>query len=93
MTAWFSAQAVNCEVRYTGRSFPKDHVQICEEDWSDIPREKWVHRFINTLDTTPINWYLQAELHLITADWAGMTQKFVSTFLFENQYPTVDQAL
>jgi hypothetical protein len=52
-----------------------------------------VHKFINTLDTTPINWYLQAELHLIIVDWEGMTQNFVTTFLFEIQYPTVDQEL
>jgi hypothetical protein len=62
MTAWFSAQEESCEVRYTGRSCPKDHVRSCEEAWSDIPRDQWVHIFINTLDTTPINWYLQAEL-------------------------------
>jgi hypothetical protein len=37
MTTRFSAQAVSCEVRYTGRSFPKDHVRSCEEAWSDIP--------------------------------------------------------
>jgi hypothetical protein len=45
------------------------------------------------LDTTPINWYLQEELCLITTDWKGMTQNFVTTFLFESQYPSVDQAL
>jgi hypothetical protein len=45
------------------------------------------------LDTTPINWYLQEELHLTTADWYGMTQKFVPTFLFDSQYPTIDQYL
>jgi hypothetical protein len=50
-----------------------------------------VHKFINTLDTIPINWYLQAELRLITAYWEGMTQNFVTTFLFESQYPSVDQ--
>ena len=32
-------------------------------------------------------------MHLITVDWEGMTQNFVTTFLFESQYPTVDQAL
>ena len=52
-----------------------------------------MNKFINTLDTTPINWYLQAELHLITANWEGMTQNFVNTFLFEIQYPIVDQEL
>ena len=93
MTSWFSEQVEGCEVRYTGRSCPKDHVRSCEEAWSNIPQEQWVHKFINTLDTTPINRYLQAELRFITPDWEGMTQNFVTTFLFEIQYPIVDQAL
>jgi hypothetical protein len=42
---------------------------------------------------TPINWYLQAELRLVSADWKGMTQNFVTTFLFESQYSSVDQTL
>jgi hypothetical protein len=45
------------------------------------------------LDTTPINWYLQEELRLITTDWEGMIQIFFTTFLFESEYPLVDQAL
>jgi hypothetical protein len=32
-------------------------------------------------------------MRLITTDWEGMTQNFVTTFLFESQYPSVDQAL
>jgi hypothetical protein len=68
-------------------------VRRCEEAWRRIPQEQWVHKFINTLDTTPLNWYLQEELHLITADWEGMTQNFVTTFLFESQHPTVDKPL
>jgi hypothetical protein len=32
-------------------------------------------------------------LHLITADWEGMMQNFVTTFLFDSQYPLVDQEL
>jgi hypothetical protein len=51
----FSNQDEGCEVRYTGHSFPKDHMRSFEEAWSSIPKEKWVHKFINTLDTTPIN--------------------------------------
>jgi hypothetical protein len=85
MTSQFLEQVEGCEVRYTGQSCLKDHVRSCEEAWSNIPQEHWVHKFINTLDTTPINWYLQEELCLITVDWEGMTQNFVTTFLFENQ--------
>jgi hypothetical protein len=73
LTAHFSKQDEGCEVNYTGHSFPTDHMKSCEEAWSNIPKEQWVHKFINTLDTTPINWYLQAKLHFITTDWYGMT--------------------
>jgi hypothetical protein len=45
------------------------------------------------LDTTPINRYVQAELCLITADWEGMLHNFVTTFLFESEFPSVDQEL
>jgi hypothetical protein len=93
MTKQFSVQVEGCEVHYTGRSYPKDHVQSFEEAWSNIPQEQWVHKFIKTLDTMPINWYLQVELCLITMDWKGMTQIFLTTFLFESQFPSVDQAL
>jgi hypothetical protein len=41
----------------------------------------------------PINWYLQAELCLVTTDWYGMTHNFIDMFLFEIQYPIVDQSL
>jgi hypothetical protein len=68
-------------------------VRSCEEVWSNIPQEQWVHKFISTLDTTPINWFLQEKLCLITTDWESMTHNFVTTFLFERQYPTVDQVL
>ena len=68
-------------------------MRSCEEAWSNIPQDKWVHKFINTLDTTLINWYLQAELCLITGDWEGMLRNFVTTFLFESEFPSVDQAL
>jgi hypothetical protein len=93
LTVCFSDQDEGCEVRYTCQSFPKDHVRRYEESWRIIPKEQWVHKFINTLDTTPINGYLQEELHLATTDWYGMTQNFIDTFLFEIQYPIVDHAL
>jgi hypothetical protein len=68
-------------------------VLSCKESWSDVPREQWVHKFVNTLDTTPFNSYLHAELYLIIVDWEGMIKNFVTTFLFESEYPSVDQAL
>jgi hypothetical protein len=93
MIAQFLEQFKGCEVRCTGQSFPKDHGQSCGEAWSCIPQEMWVHKFINNIDTTLINWYLEAELRLTTTNWQGMTQKFIATFLFEIQYPVVDPDL
>ena len=93
MTIRFSNKIEACTLRYIGQSCPQEHVRSFEEAWDNIPKEQWVHMFINTLDTTPINWYLQAELRLLTTDWAGITQNFITTFLFESEYPTVDQAL
>ncbi len=55
-------------MRHTGKSFPQEHVRGCELAWSTIPKEKWVHMFINTPHTTAINWYLQAELYPLTTD-------------------------
>jgi transposase-like protein len=89
LTVRISNQAKGCKVRYTCQSCPKNHVRSCEEAWRNIPKEWWVHKFINTLDNTPINWYLQVELCIATSDWNGMTQKFIATFLFESQYPTI----
>jgi hypothetical protein len=42
---------------------------------------------------THINRYLQEELRLIIADWEGMLQNFVTTFLSESEFPFVDHAL
>jgi hypothetical protein len=30
---------------------------------------------------------------LATTDWYGMAHKFIATFLFESQYPKIDQGL
>jgi hypothetical protein len=87
MIVCFLEQTEGSNVRYIGQSYLKTHVQSCEEAKSNIPQEKWVHNFINTLDRKPINWYLQEKLWLNTVYWHGMTQKFIATFLFESQYP------
>jgi hypothetical protein len=55
MTTRFLAQVEGYEVRYIGQRFLKDHVRSYEESWRNVPQEQWVHKFINTLDTTPIN--------------------------------------
>jgi hypothetical protein len=66
LTMHFSYQEEGCEVFYTCHICPKDHMRTCEEARGKIPKEQWVHKFINTLDTTPTNWYLQSKMCLIT---------------------------
>jgi hypothetical protein len=39
MTTQFSVQVEGYEVRYTGRSYPKDHVQRYEKAWSNVSQE------------------------------------------------------
>jgi hypothetical protein len=50
MTTRLSTQVEGFKFRYTGRSYPKDHVRSYEEAWRNIPQEKWVQKFINMLD-------------------------------------------
>jgi hypothetical protein len=39
LTILFLDQAEGCEVRYTSKSCPKDHMQNCEEAQRNIPKE------------------------------------------------------
>ena len=79
--------------KYTGETDPRIHIQTCEQNWSDIPQDEWVHRFIHTLDTVPRNWYTETELHRGTTTWSLMTDSFLLTFAFESEHPSVAQAL
>ena len=55
--------------KYTGETDPRAHIQTCEQSWSDIPEDEWVHRFIHTLDTVPRNWYTETELRKGMTTW------------------------
>ena len=79
--------------KYTGESDPRSHIKICEQSWSDIPEDEWVHLFIHTLDTVPRNWYTETELHRGMITWLVMIDIFLLTFTFEYEYPSIDQAL
>ena len=76
--------------KYTGESDPRSHIQTCERNWSDIPEDEWVHRFIHTLDTVPRNWYTETELRKGTTTWPLMIDSFLLTFAFESEYLGVD---
>ena len=63
MAMIFSTDKQYLQQKYTGESDPRSHIQSCEQNWSDILEDEWVHLFIHTLDQIPKNWYTETELH------------------------------
>src|SRR5277367_1396628 len=93
MTVRFSNNRECPQQKYTGDSDPKSHIQRCEQNWLDIPRDEWVHLFIHTLDTVPRNWYTETKLCRGTITWPHMIDSFILTFSFESDFPSIDHAL
>ena len=58
----FSNDKEPLQQKYIGESDPRSHIKNCEQDWSNIPEDEWVHLFIHTLDTVPRNCYTETEL-------------------------------
>ena len=88
MVIRFSTNREHVQQKYLGESDPRSHIQTCEQNWSDIPEDEWVHRFIHTLDQIPKNWYTETELRKGTTAWPLMIEKFLLTFAFESEYPS-----
>ena len=57
------------------------------------PPLEWVHIFCHTLDTIPMNWYLETELHHGTTEWDVLRKSFLLTFKFEDDFESIDEAL
>ena len=93
MAIRFSVDREYVQQKYTGENDPRAHIQTCEQNWSDILEDEWVHIFIHTLDTIPRNWYTETELRKGTTTWPLMTDSFLLTFAFESEHPSVAQAL
>ena len=81
MAIIFSTDREYAQQKYTGESDPRSHIQTCEQNWSNIPEDEWVHRFIHTLDTVPRNWYTETELRKGTPTWSLMIDSFLSPSL------------
>jgi hypothetical protein len=52
-----------------------------------------MHIFIHTLDTIPKNWYLELEMHRETTRWEDLVQRFIVTFTFKHESPSIDVVL
>ena len=78
MAIRFSNNKEPLQQKYTGESDPRSHIQICEQNWSEIPEDEWVHLFIHTLDTVPRNWYMETELRRGTITCPAVTNNLSS---------------
>jgi len=91
MTIWFFI--VYKGTKYTSKTSPREHIDICIQTWQAVPQIEWVHMFVSTLDTVPRNWYIELELRQGTRTWGEMVKDFIGTFSFEDDNPTIDSAL
>lgn len=57
------------------------------------PKLEWVHMFCHILDTIPMNWCLEMELHHGTTEWDISKEGFLLTFSFEDGFASIDEAL
>ena len=89
----FDEDVGDMNYRYDGQTDPRIHIESCIEAWQHRSVNKWVHIFVHTLDTTPRNWYTEAELHKHPENWSLLTNGFRIIFEFESEYPEIDDAL
>ena len=79
--------------RYDGQTDPRIHIETCAKACKHRNIDEWVHLFVHTLDTTPRNWYTEAELRNGTENWPLLNDGFKLTFDFESEYPKIVDAL
>ena len=58
----FGVDAGRMELLYDGVSGPASQIWAYEEAWKDRSKDKWVHLFVHTLDSSPRHWYAQTKL-------------------------------
>ena len=89
----FGIDAGGMSYWYDGHTNPIIHMEACVQAWQHRNANEWVHLFVHTLDTTPMNWYTKIELRRGTKSWSLLTEVFHLTFGFELEYPKIEDAL
>lgn len=79
--------------KYDGRDDLHDHLAKWTKSYRMKLQPEWVHLFCHTLDTIPMNWYLEIELCHDTAKWDILREGFLLTFSFEDGFTSIDEAL
>lgn len=70
-----------------------DHLAKQTNAYGAKPKPEWVNFFYHTLDVIPMNCYLEIELHHCIEEWDILRQGFLMTFIFEDGFECIDEAL
>lgn len=79
--------------KYNGKDDLREHLARWTKAWDEEPQPEWVHAFYHTLVIIPMNWYLETELHHKTTEWDVLRESFLLTFIFEDGFECIDEAL
>ena len=93
MEVRFEEEVTLVNHKYSGLGNSMEHLNHCLMVFAEYPRKEWVHHFIHTLEMIPRTWYASIELRQGTQEWEGLSKKFVHTFEFADEHPTVDVVL
>ena len=93
MKLWFLRANTRMTEKYNGKDDMCDHLAKGTKAWGTKPQIEWVHIFCHTLDTIPMNWYLETELRHGTKEWDILQQGSLMTFSFEDGFECTNQAL
>ena len=88
----FGEEVNYVDKKYTGLSDPGKHIEHCRTTWKVYPWQEWVHRFTD-LEMMPRGWYTLEEMQRGNTEWESLTIKFIQTFEFTREHPTVDATL
>lgn len=79
--------------KYTRKDDLREHLAQWTKDLGEEPQPEWVHIFCHTIDTIPMNWYMETELHHGATEWYILKEIFLLTFSFEDGFACIDEVL
>jgi len=93
MRIWFGYANTHMTEKYTRKDDSCEHLAHWMKARGDEPQLEWVHIFCHTLDTIPMNWYLETDLRHETIEWDVLKESFLLTFISEYGFKCIDEEL
>ena len=79
--------------KYDGKDDLHMHLGKCAQYCGEKPQPEWVHLFCHTLDVVPMNWCVETKICHGTSEWNILCEGFIRTFIFEDRFNCIDEAL